>query len=620
VDMAALREEHPRPQLVRDRWTDLCGTWRFGYDDDNIGLDARWAQDPDALDRTIEVPFPPESPASGVGDPAYHPVVWYSRTFTAPQQPGERLLLHFGAVDYRATVWVNGIQVAAHEGGHTPFSADITAALRPDAEQVVTVRAEDIPTDMTQPRGKQDWRPRPHIIWYERTTGIWQPVWLEPVPASRVESARWTPNLGRSEVALRVRVRGEHAGLRLRVRLALRGEVLADLTVAVTGPRTTVSVPLDQARISLDPRGLLWSPRHPNLVDATLTLLDGDEVVDEVGSYLGLRSIALSNGRLRLNGRAMVLRLVLAQNYWPESHLAAPSAEALRREVELVKELGFNGMRIHQKVEDPRFLYWCDRLGLLVWGEMPSALEFDGDTISRLTREWLEVLERDISSPSIIAWVPFNESWGVPNLAGDPAQQHAVRALYELTKAVDPSRPVIANDGWEHEVSDILGVHDYSQEGVTLRERYGSREAVERTVSETEPYYRSLVLRPLEPGAVPLMITELGGITYDPESDAFWNGYGAVDDADELAKRYADLIGALLDSPVVAGFCYTQLTDTAQERNGLLYGDRTPKVDPAVIAEVNRRVSAAVPADAIAELQIVHDARRAQRLTAAEDL
>jgi beta-galactosidase/beta-glucuronidase len=618
--MAALREEHPRPQLVRDRWTDLCGTWQFGYDDDDIGLDAGWAQDPQALGRTIEVPFPPESPASGIGDPAYHPVVWYSRTFTAPQRPGERLLLHFGAVDYRATVWVNGTQVVTHEGGHTPFSADITAALRPDGEQVVTVRAEDVPTDLTQPRGKQDWRPRPHIIWYERTTGIWQPVWLEPVSASRVESARWTPNLGRAEVALRVRVRGEHAGLRLRVRLSLRGEVLSDLTVAVTGPRTTVSVPLEQARISLDPRGFLWSPRHPNLVDATLTLLDGDEVVDEAWSYVGLRSVALSNGRLRLNGRAMVLRFVLAQNYWPESHLAAPSAEALRREVELVKELGFNGMRIHQKVEDPRFLYWCDRLGLLVWGEMPSALEFDGDTIGRLTREWLEVLERDISSPSIIAWVPFNESWGVPNLAGDPAQQHAVRALYELTKAVDPNRPVIANDGWEHEVSDILGVHDYSQEGATLRERYGSREAVEQTLRETEPYYRSLVLRPLEPGAVPLMITELGGITYDPESDAFWNGYGAVDNSDELAKRYADLIGALLDSPVVAGFCYTQLTDTAQERNGLLYGDRTPKVDPSVIAEVNRRVSAAVPADAIAEVQIVHDARRAQRLAATEDL
>jgi beta-galactosidase/beta-glucuronidase len=620
MDKVALRDEHPRPQLVRDRWTDLCGAWRFGYDDDDIGLDAGWAQDPSALDRTIEVPFPPESPASGIADTGYHPVVWYSRTFTAPQQPGERLLLHFGAVDYRATVWVNGIQVATHEGGHTPFSADITRALGPSGDQVVTVRAEDLPTDMTQPRGKQDWRPRPHIIWYERTTGIWQPVWLEPVPASRIESVRWTPNLGRSEVSVRVRVRGDHPGQRVRVRLTLRDEVVADLTVAVTGPRTTVAVPLDQARISLDPRGFLWSPKNPNLLDATLTLLDGDEPVDEVGSYVGLRSVALSNGRLRLNGRAVVLRMVLAQNYWPESHLAAPSAEALRREVELAKELGFNGMRIHQKVEDPRFLYWCDRLGVLVWGEMPSALEFDTDTIGRVTREWLEVLDRDVSAPSVIAWVPFNESWGVPNLAGDPAQQHAVRALYELTKAVDPSRPVIANDGWEHEVSDILGVHDYSQEAATLRERYGSREAAERTLRETEPYYRSLLLRPLEPGAVPLMITELGGITYDPESDAFWNGYGAVDDADQLAKRYSDLIGALLDSPVVAGFCYTQLTDTAQERNGLLYADRRPKVDPAVIAAVNRRVSAAVPADAIAEVQIVHDAQRAQRLAAAEDL
>jgi beta-galactosidase/beta-glucuronidase len=620
MDKVALRDEHPRPQLVRDRWTDLCGTWRFAYDDGDVGLDAGWAQDPSALHRTIEVPFPPESPASGVADTTYHPVVWYSRTFTAPQRPGERLLLHFGAVDYRATVWVNGHRVATHEGGHTPFSADITAALGPGAEQVVTVRAEDLPTDMTQPRGKQDWRPRPHIIWYERTTGIWQPVWLEPVAASRIEAIRWTPNLGRSEVSVRVRVHGWHAGHRVRVRLSLRGELLADLTVAATGPRTTVSVPLEQARIAHDPRALLWSPRNPNLLDATLTLLDGDEPVDEVGSYVGLRSIALSNGRLRLNGRAVVLRMVLAQNYWPQSHLAAPSAQALRREVELVKELGFNGMRIHQKVEDPRFLYWCDRLGVLVWGELPSALEFDTDTIARLTREWLEVLERDASSPSVIAWVPFNESWGVPNLAGDPAQQHAVRALYELTKAVDPTRPVIANDGWEHEVSDIIGVHDYSQESSVLSERYGSREAVERTLRETEPYYRSLLLRPLEPGAVPLMITELGGITYDPESDAFWNGYGAVDDADQLAKRYADLIGALLDSPVVAGFCYTQLTDTAQERNGLLYADRRPKVDPAVIAAVNRRVSAAVPADAIAEVQIVHDAQRAQRLAAAEDL
>jgi hypothetical protein len=404
------------------------------------------------------------------------------------------------------------------------------------------------------------------------------------------------------------------------VRLTLREEVVASATLEVRGPRAAVSLSLDAARIAHDRRGYLWAPDHPNLLDATVTLLRGDRVVDEVRSYVGLRSVVLTGGRLRLNGRATVLRMVLAQNYWPQSHLAAPSGAALRREVELVKELGFNGVRIHQKVEDPRFLYWCDTLGVMAWGEMPSALDFDTDTVGRLTREWLEVLERDASSPSIVAWVPFNESWGVPNLAVDPAQQHAVRALYELTRAVDPSRPVIANDGWEHEVSDILGVHDYSQDPDVLRQRYGSRQAADRTLRETEPYYRSIVLRELEVGGAPLMITELGGATYDPESDAFWNGYGAVDDEEQLTQRYTEVVGALLESPVVAGFCYTQLTDTAQERNGLLYADRRPKVDPARIAAVNRRVSAAVPADAIAEVQIVHAARRAEREADGTDL
>jgi beta-galactosidase/beta-glucuronidase len=621
---ARARDDHPRPQLTRDRWVDLCGTWRFAHDDADVGLDEGWHERPEALDRTIEVPFPPESPASGVAETGFHPVVWYARTFEAPQAAGERLLLHLGAVDYRASVWVNGRLVATHEGGHTPFSADVTPALRADGEQLVVVRAEDPPTDMAQPRGKQDWLPRPHSIWYERTTGIWQPVWLEPVPVTRIETLRWTPDLAQADVSLRIGLRDgapatgrpSDPPLRARVRLTLDGEVVASATFDLRVPRTTVRLPLERARIAHDRRSYLWAPDHPNLLDATVTLLRGEDVVDEVHSYVGLRSVELSGGRLRLNGRATVLRLVLAQNYWPQSHLAAPSGAALRREVELVKELGFNGVRIHQKVEDPRFLYWCDTLGVMAWGEMPSALDFDSDSIGRLTREWLEVLERDASSPSIVAWVPFNESWGVPNLGDDPAQQRAVRALYELTRAVDPWRPVVANDGWEHEVSDVVGIHDYSQEADVLRARYGSREAAERTLRDTEPYYRSLVLRELELGGVPLMITELGGTTYDPQSDAFWNGYGAVDDEEQLAARYAELVGALLDSPVVAGYCWTQLTDTAQERNGLLYADRRPKVAPARIAAVNRRVSAAVPADAIAEIQIVHAAHRGQPPTA----
>jgi beta-galactosidase/beta-glucuronidase len=615
---AATHDNHPRPQLTRERWTDLCGAWRFAHDDADVGIDEGWAERPELLHRTIQVPFPPESPASGIADTGYHPVVWYSRTFEAPHRPGERLLLHFGAVDYRASVWVNGRLVATHEGGHTPFSADITAVLRADGEQVVTVRAEDLPTDLTQPRGKQDWREEPHSIWYERTTGIWQPVWLEPVPAQRVEAVRWTPDLERGVLSFRVRVRGADAATRVRVRLTLRGELIADATFAVTAPTVAYQLPLDRARISHDRRAYLWAPDHPNLLDAEVTLLSGEQVVDEVASYVGLRSVAVSGGRFRLNSRAMVLRMVLAQNYWPESHLAAPDPEALRREVELVKELGFNGVRIHQKIEDPRFLHWCDVLGVVAWTELPSALDFDTDTIQRLTREWLEVLERDASAPSVVAWVPFNESWAVPNLEGDPAQQQAVRGLYALTKAIDPTRPVIGNDGWEHVVTDILGIHDYSQEADVLRERYGSREAAHRTLRETQPHYRSIVLAEVGPGSAPMMITEFGGVTYDPDSDAFWNGYGAVDDSKELSARYAALVGALLASPVVSGFCYTQLTDTAQERNGLLFADRRHKADPALIAQANRSLSAAVPADAIAEIQIVHAARRADRLDAEE--
>ena len=604
---------HPRPQLTRKRWTDLSGPWGFAYDDRWVGLDEGWHDRADVFDRTIEVPFPPESPASGIGDTGFHPVVWYRRTFRTEEaglQPGERLLLHFGAVDYRASVWVNGTLVVTHEGGHTPFTADVTAALRPDGEQVVVVRAEDLPQDLTQPRGKQDWQERPHEIWYERTTGIWQPVWLEEVPATRIDALRWSADLDQVSLRLGARLcRTDDRPLRLRVRLTLHGRLLADDVYRIDGDALRRDIGLAQAMATLGRHEAMWAPEHPNLVDAELELLDGDEVLDRVGSYTALRTVRATEGRFQLNGRAYFLRLVLAQGYWPSSHLAAPDEAALRREVELAKGLGFNGVRLHQKIEDPRFLYWCDRLGLLVWAEMPAAYEFSARTVARLTREWLEVLERDVNHPCVIAWVPINESWGVPALQAAPEQRALVSALYHLTRAMDPTRPVVGNDGWEHVVSDILGIHDYSQSGETLRERYGSHEAVETTLRRVQPYYRSLLLPEFTPGEEPLMVTEFGGITYRPDSEDFWNGYGAAADPAELAARYADLVTALQASPVVAGFCYTQLTDTAQERNGLLYADRTPKVDPATIAAVNRRPATSVPADAIAEIQIVHAER-----------
>ncbi|GMA15151.1 glycoside hydrolase family 2 (plasmid) [Deinococcus metallilatus] len=610
---------HPRPQLTRERWDDLSGVWGFAHDDEDRRLDGRWFEREDVFDQQITVPFPPESRASGLRATGYHPVVWYRRTVrVAPEGRTGHVLLHFGAVDYRARVWVNGRLVAQHEGGHTPFTADITPALVPGETQVVVVRAEDDPADLAQPRGKQDWEETPHAIWYHRTTGIWQPVWLEYVPRTFIQTLRWTPDVERGRLGLVLRLnRDAGQGLRVRVRLSIRGQRLADDTYALEGQEVRREIELDPGRFRAERQDLLWSPRRPNLIDARISLLDEDDnVMDEVGSYAGLRSVGVRDGRFQLNGSAYYLRLVLAQNYWPESHLAAPSEEALRREVELIKALGFNGVRIHQKVEDPRFLYWCDRLGVLVWGEMANSFVFTPEAQRRLTREWLEVLERDASHPCIVTWVPINESWGVPNLEGDPAQRAFVRGLYHLTKSLDPTRPVIGNDGWELVEGDILGVHDYALDGATLRERYGSEEALEHTLRAVQPSSRNFYLAGHHRQGEPVMLTEFGGLSHAPSESERWWGYGTLPDSDTLLSRYEELLTAVLDSPVIAGFCYTQLTDTEQETNGLLREDRTPKLDPERVRAVTSRVSRAVQHDVLVEIHALADERRRAQMLA----
>jgi beta-galactosidase/beta-glucuronidase len=596
---------HPTPQLARPGWIDLCGPWAFAYDDANIGLRDHWEDRSEMYDRTITVPYPPESPASGIGDPSYHPYVWYRRTIELEPPPdGRRMQLHFGAVDYRAHVWVNGDLVATHEGGMTPFHADITDSLSPDGRQLIVVRAEDSPTDLGQPRGKQDWREQPHDIWYERTTGIWQPVWIETVGIVCITSLRWTPDLDRGALSMQIKLnRQDDRHVEVRVQLSLHGMPIIDDLSAIFGTELRRDLALDLTSITMSRDEVLWSPRHPNLVDAEITVIVEGQVTDRVFSYAGLRSIGVQGGRFLLNGMPYFLRLVLEQGYWPETHLAAPSTEALKREVELTKSLGFNGVRIHQKVEDPRYLYWCDRLGLLAWGEMANAYVYSKESVERLTREWIEVLERDASHPCIIAWVPLNESWGVPNLLQDRAQQNFVRAVYHLTKAIDPSRPVVANDGWEYITGDIFGIHDYTFDGNTIRDRYGTREALERTLREVQPQYRFVQLSSQREADVPFVLTEFGGISYQPADDENWYGYGTVGDPQAYTRKYWELVQAILDCPTLAGFCYTQLTDTMQETNGLLTAERKPKLDPNVVRGINIGVSMGVPADIITQLR-----------------
>ena len=565
---------HPRPLLYRDSWTSLNGTWDFVID-----ADARWRTPREVRwNGTITVPFAPETAASGVGDTGFYRRCWYRRAFEAPPlERNERLLLHFGAVDWAATVWVNGALAGCHEGGYTPFSLDLTDLLVDEGPQTIVLRADDDPADLAKPRGKQDWKLEPHSIWYPRTTGIWQTVWLERVPATWIGSVRWVPNLERWEIGFEAWVEGEpRERLWLSVKLWANGQLLADDTYKVVAGEVHRRIALSDPGIDDFRNELLWSPEKPTLIEAHLHLWAGrEEPLDTAKSYTALRSIAVQGNRLVLNGRPYYLRLVLDQGYWPESGMTPPNEAALQRDVELVKAMGFNGVRKHQKIEDPRFLYWADRLGLLVWEEMPSAYRFTKRSIQRLTREWMEAVRRDLSHPCIIAWVPFNESWGVPNLPDNLAERNWVRALYHLTKTLDPTRPVIGNDGWESIATDVIGIHDYDGDPERILKRYHADDILPRLLKQERPGGRLLVLEEHVSETLPVMLTEFGGIT-ESKAKGAW-GYSRAQSGEDLAERYGELLAAVNSLTLFSGFCYTQFTDTYQEANGLVRADRTPK-------------------------------------------
>lgn len=579
---------YPRPQLVRAQWLDLSGPWEFAYDDSDRGNALGWTHG-QPLPQSIIVPFPPESAASGIGDSGFHRILWYRRVVAATEvasvghADGRTLLLHFGAVDYRADVWIDGSHVAHHEGGHTPFTAVVPAPA--DGFEIV-VRAEDDPRDLAQPRGKQDWEEKPHVVWYDRTSGIWQPVWLESVAPTHVTRLSWSPEVARGSVDLdlemsKTPVAGTHATITLRK----DGELLAEQTVSILEARTRTSIAIDALRNGQARDGLLWSPEQPNLVDAMIKLEVPGETEDRIASYFGFRDLGDDGGHFLLNQRPYDIRGVLSQGYWPESHLAAPSASALREEVELIKQLGFTTVRVHQKIEDPRFLYWTDRLGVLVWEEMPSVYEFSATASARLAAEWTQVIRRDISHPSIAVWVPFNESWGVQDIAKDQDQRNLVRAMFHLTKALDGSRLVVSNDGWEHTASDLLTIHDYENDAVKLLASYssGTSMSVRDRLEEVAPNGRRTLVGSHEESAAtatrPLVLSEFGGVSIEPSAIGDW-GYRFVDSHAHLEQHLVGLFAAIRGSDTLGGWCYTQLTDTAQETNGLADENRVPKIAP----------------------------------------
>ena len=586
IDSSALDAEgrgYPRPQLRRQRWISLNGSWQFAFDPDGV-----WHAPSDVVwTEKIRVPFAPEAPASGLGHTGFLRACWYkTRVGLTARTDDARWLLHFGAVDYTATVWVNDIKVGRHEGGYTPFFFDITAYAGTGACEIV-VQVEDDPHDLAKPRGKQDWQLEPHSIWYPRTTGIWQTVWIEEVPATRIARIAFTPNLARWEIGLEAWLEGERrSDLRLGVKLKCGDRLLAADTYLVVSGEVHRGIALSDPGIDDSRNELLWSPDAPTLVQAQLELWGArGELIDRVDSYLALRSVGVQRDRFVLNNRPYVLRMVLDQGYWRDCGITAPDDAALRRDVELTKAMGFNGARKHQKIEDPRYLYWADVLGLAVWEEMPSAYRFTAGSVARLSREWGNAIARDYSHPCIVSWVPINESWGVPNLPDSPRERHYVQALYHLTKTLDPTRPVIGNDGWESVATDIIGIHDYDDQPARIARRYHADDVLPRLFKRERPGGRMLVLEGDKHLEQPVMLTEFGGIALDltePGTSAQW-GYTVCRTVEAFALQYERLLAAVRSIGFLSGFCYTQFADTYQEANGLLRADRTPKIPLARI-------------------------------------
>ena len=565
------RPEHPRPQFERAAWLNLNGEWSFTFDFGKSGMDrSRELFRSHGFDNRIRVPFCPESALSDVRYTDFIEAMWYHRQLQVPTSwAGKRILLHFGAVDYESEVFIDGQSVGTHFGGATSFEWDITRFVKIGGENHLVVRvADELRPVGRQPSGKQSSEFKSAVCHYTRTTGIWQTVWLEAVEPRGLRAMQIIPDFDGGRFSLVPTFFADEQGLRLTVKTAT-GETIS--APAVSG--VPVSLPLKELRP--------WSPASPFLYELDFVVSDASgRELDRVRSYAGLRKIHIEGNRVFLNNAPLYQRLVLDQGFYPEGIWTAPSDAALKHDIELAQQAGFNGARLHQKVFEERFHYWADRLGYLTWGESPS-WGCDPNSIEgarNFLSEWAEIIHRDRNHPSLITWTPWNET----NHRHIP-QQHARvhRDAYRLCKAIDPTRPVNDASGYVHVETDLWTVHHYEQDPAKLQTCLAPAPQVFRNFPEQEVDY----------AGQPYLVDEFGGIKWIPEdrrafADNSW-GYGnAPKTLDEFYQRLTGQVRAIISLPHIVGFCYTQLTDVEQEQNGIYNYDRTAKFDMPRIAAI----------------------------------
>jgi beta-galactosidase/beta-glucuronidase len=591
--MSIPRSEYPRPQFVRDQWLCLNGEWQFEIDHGDSGVE-RGLRERELAQR-IQVPFCPESSLSGVEYTDFMAAVWYRREVAIPADwQGKDVLLHFQAVDYDATVWVNGVEVARHRGGFAPITCELRGIVAPGETATIVVRARD-DHRAAIPKGKQSDRYQRYGCHYTRTTGIWQTVWMEPVTAVRLLRPRITPDLANTCFRLVQPITNTRPGYRLQAVLLWEGLELAREEVAADtdfAPQIDLAIPADAVN--------LWSPGEGNLYDIELTLLDpAGKVVDQASTYAGLRSVTIEGTKVKINGESVFQRLVLDQGYYPDGILTAPSDEALVRDIQMSMEVGFNGARLHQKVFEERFLYHADRLGYLVWGEFADWCAAGSNRqggyglgMSSAVVQWLEVVGRDFSHPAIVGWCPLNETHC---RLGDHIESHddLMLGMFLAAKAMDPTRPVLDTSGYSHRVpqADIYDCHDYAQDPEVLRKNQAG-------LAEGNPYTnKSQSIESIPYRGQPFFVSEFGGTWWNPEAakegrGSSW-GYGERPTTiEEFYARFEALCNVLLDDPNMFGYCYTQITDVFQEQNGIFFFDRSAKFDAARLNAIQTRQAA----------------------------
>lgn len=563
------RQEHPRPQFERADWLNLNGKWQFEKDDSKCGREKGWNAPDKEFSKVINVPFCPESKLSGIADTDFIYAVWYKRsvTLTAEQISG-RTVIHFGAVDYLTTVYINGRECGTHKGGYSSFSFDITDFVTA-GENIITVYAEDDTRSRLIPSGKQSDRLDSYCCSYTRTTGIWQTVWLEFTPEAYIKSAKYYPDANAATLTVMAKVCG--AG-ELKIAASFEGEAMGEAAVTTCGEDITVTVSLKEKH--------LWELGKGGLYDLTLTFGK-----DTVKSYFGLRSIDYRDKKFFLNGKSVFQRLVLDQGFYPDGIYTAPSDFELAADIDRSMAMGFNGARLHEKVFEERFLYHADRKGYIVWGEYPNwGLDHSyEDSVYAILPEWLEVVERDFNHPAIVGWCPFNETW---DQNGRKQFDDALRLVYLATKAADNTRPCIDTSGNFHVITDIYDLHDYEQNPETFKSHFE-----ELGKSNSLTFWLAFKERQQYDGKMPFFVSEYGGIRWT-DDESGW-GYGnAPESREEFLTRLKGLNDVLLDNENMFALCYTQLTDVEQEQNGLYTYDRKPKFAPEEIYPLFARKAA----------------------------